>query len=110
MNFSGEIGLVWHVKCMLNTVKNDESRKSSPGAGDGRIQSATEGGNMQVKIINNQGMEWDFPTISAARPYIRKSQLGNFRIENAVRVYDDRNRECGHGESSVFSDEYGDLL
>jgi len=47
---------------------------------------------MKVVIINRQGAEWEFKSVKAAKPHIKKN--AEYRIEKRddkkVRVYDDR--------------------
>jgi len=47
---------------------------------------------MKVIIINKHGTEWEFKSVKAAKPHIKKN--AEYRIEKRdgekVRVYDDR--------------------
>jgi len=47
---------------------------------------------MKVVIVNKQGAEWEFKSVKAAKPHIKKN--AEYRIEKRngekVRVYDNR--------------------
>jgi len=62
---------------------------------------------MKTILINRTGYEWKFNSAEEAYPYIRKDFLKSFYTEKregeVVRVYDDRRREKGQKDLSLFS-------
>lgn len=62
---------------------------------------------MKVRIINKAGKSWNFDSVKAARPHIKKDYFNHYEIviENGkkIRVYDDRDYDTRNREKPDFS-------